>query len=917
MSLEEEYRVDYLVDLGFERRRCRSCGSTFWTLDAGRESCGDPPCDLYSFIGEAPLSREYGLSEMRETFLSFFEDRGHERLDRRPVAAWWRDDLYLTVASIADFQPHVTSGRVPPPANPLTISQPCIRLDDLDSVGRSGRHLSSFEMMAHHAFNFNDEVYWKERTVELCQELLTGLGVHGEEVIYKEDPWAGGGNAGPAFEVLVRGLELATLVFMDLEEHPEGEYGVKGSRYRRMDARIVDTGYGLERFTWASKGSPTVYDAAFPGVVEELTGMAGLEHRLDDPEYREVLGRTARLAGYMDVDTAGDLMKLRRRVAGEMDVDAEHLDEMLRPVEGVYAVADHARSLAFMLGDGLVPSNVGAGYLVRLVARRAIRFMNQLGVDASLADAVKLQTRLLGEDYPEFLRAEEEILEMCDSEEAKFEDTLSRGKNLIVKTADHFEGEVPVEALVDLYDSHGLPPEYVDEVAEEQGYDVEVPDDFYARVAAKHEGPGEGGAGLLAHFQERLEDLPDTDRLYYELPGERSFEAVVLNAFEDHVVLDQTLFYPEGGGQPPDRGTLETGEGVFDVAEVKSVNGVILHRIREGEGLPKKGEIVTGRIDGELRDTHSRHHTSIHLVLSAAAEVLGSHVRQHGSQVGAEKARVDVTHFKSITREEVNAIEARANGYVREDAQVRPRWTERNEAEEKFGLEIYQGGVPHGDQIRVLDIEGVDVQACGGTHVSSTGSIGLVYLDRVDQVQDGVYRLGFSSGEVGVERMQESRRTLLEAAETLDVDPDDLPRSVERFFDEWKGRGKEIRRLREEVAELRRDDLVDGAEEIGGAEVVIKELTGADMNELRATAESLLEAVDVALLGGGNGVASVVAAVSDGVDVDASELVEAACGVLGGGGGGSRSLAQGGGPNAESLGEALSAARELLEDGPS
>jgi len=225
MFPEDAYHLEFFKDEGFTRKTCERCGGSFWTRDPSRTTCGDPPCDPYTFIGSPVFRREIGLDEMREHYLSFFEGKGHTRIKRYPVIARWRDDIYLTIASIADFQPFITSGEVPPPANPLTVSQPCIRLDDLDSVGRSGRHLTTFEMMAHHVFNTpEEEIYWKDRTVALCDELLLGLGADPLAITYKESPWAGGGNAGPSVEVMMGGLELATLVFMDMKLSPRGEH---------------------------------------------------------------------------------------------------------------------------------------------------------------------------------------------------------------------------------------------------------------------------------------------------------------------------------------------------------------------------------------------------------------------------------------------------------------------------------------------------------------------------------------------------------------------------------------------------------------------------------------------------------------------------------------------------------------------
>jgi len=300
--------LEYFHEHGYIRKKCPKCGSYFWTKDPEQQVCGDAPCEEYAFLSQRFTDRPYSVDEIREAFLGFFERHGHTRLKRYPVVARWRSDIYLTIASIADFQPHVTSGQVKPPANPLVISQPCIRLNDLDSVGRTGRHLSNFEMMGHHAFNSPDEqIYWKNETVEYCHEFLKGLGITGES--YKENPWVGGGNAGAALEVVKGGLELATLVFMDLKEDPNGTVEVKGNLYSPNPLNIVDTGYGLERFVWASQEKPTIYDAIYPDIVEQVKAHA---HGVKEVE-PELLGMHARLTGLIDIETVG-LRGIRKRL---------------------------------------------------------------------------------------------------------------------------------------------------------------------------------------------------------------------------------------------------------------------------------------------------------------------------------------------------------------------------------------------------------------------------------------------------------------------------------------------------------------------------------------------------------------------------------------------------------------------------
>jgi len=429
-SLEQEYRLEYFEEENFVRRECSSCGAHFWTRDHDRELCGEPPCEDYRFIDDPSFDEEYSLEEMREAFLSYFEDHGHERIDPYPVAAnRWRDDVLLTQASIYDFQPLVTSGQTPPPANPLTISQPCIRMQDIDNVGKTGRHTMAFEMMAHHAFNaredaeddyaYEGEVYWKDETVEYCDGLFESLGADLDEITYIEDPWVGGGNAGPAIEVIYKGAELATLVFMSMEQDPDGEYEMKdGNRYSKMDTYVVDTGYGLERWTWMSQGTPTVYEAVYPEMIEFLKEHANIDH---SDEEEQLIHRAAKLAGHMDIDEAEDMETARTEIADRLDVPVDELTALMEPLEDIYAIADHCRALAYMFGDGIVPSNVGTGYLARMVLRRTKRLVDNVGVDAPLDELVDMQAKRLEYENRDTIR------DIVRTEEAKYRETLDRG----------------------------------------------------------------------------------------------------------------------------------------------------------------------------------------------------------------------------------------------------------------------------------------------------------------------------------------------------------------------------------------------------------------------------------------------------------------------------------------------------------
>ena len=923
-DLTEEYQLEYFREEGFVRKQCPECGDHFWTRDETRELCGEPPCEEYGFIDNPGFDESYSLTEMREAFLSYFEGHGHERIEPYPVAAnRWRDDVLLTQASIYDFQPLVTSGKTPPPANPLTISQPCIRMQDIDNVGKTGRHTMAFEMMAHHAFNarediedpdqyaYEGEVYWKDRTVELCEGLFEELGADLTEITYIEDPWVGGGNAGPAIEVIYKGAELATLVFMSMEQNPDGEYELKdGNRYSPMDTYIVDTGYGLERWTWMSQGTPTVYEAVYPETIAFLKENAGIEHT---EAQEDLIHRAAKLAGRMDIDEAEDMATARREIADRLDVEAERLDALMEPLEEIYAIADHCRTLAYMLGDGIVPSNVGTGYLARMVLRRTKRLVDSVGVDAPLDELVDMQADRLG------YRNRDTVRDIVRTEVEKYRETLERGGRRVEQLAEEYadrDEPIPLAEVIELYDSHGIQPDTVEEIAAERGAAVEVPDDFYSLVAARHGGDTdseEAGESV----EDRIAELPETEKLFYEDQERTEFEAVVLDVLEREaedgepvydVALDQTMFYPEGGGQPADHGTLSTDDATAEVSDVQEVDGVVLHRVDEDPG---KGEFVRGQVDSTRRRRLMAHHTATHIIGHAAREVLGDHIRQAGAQKGTDSSRLDVTHYDRIDREQIKAIERVANDIVRGNLGVKQEWLDRNDAQAKYGFDLFQGGIPAGTDVRVITV-GDDVQACAGTHVGRTGDIGAIKIVGTERVQDGVERLVFAAGDAAIDATQRTEDALYDAADVLDVDPPAVPETAERFFEEWKARGKRIEELKEQLAEARAQGSDAGEEvDLGGATAVVQRLD-ADMDELRATANALADDGTVAVIGSGADGATFVVAVPDGVGLNAGEVVSELAAKVGGGGGGPPDFAQGGGPDTDALDDALAEAPDVL-----
>jgi alanyl-tRNA synthetase len=778
---ESDYEVELFRKQGFARRTCTACGKAFWTLGP-HERCGEAPCQEYDFIGASPFKKKLTYRAMREDFLSFLEQNGHARVKRYPIVARWREDVFFVQASVYPFQPWVIEGVAAPPANPLAISQPCVRFVDVDNVGRTGQHFTMFEMMAHHAFNFpRKPVYWKDRTVELCHTFLVErLGLDPGRVRYKESWWQGGGNSGPCFEVVFGGAEAATLVFMENTEGPSGR--------APMDTKVVDTGYGLERLTWLSQGTTSAYEAVFGDALAYLKRATGAK-TVDERVLREY----SKVAGMLKVESLADVREIRRRTAERLGIPVEELVSEVAPLEALYTICDHARALMFLLGDGVVPSNSREGYFARLLVRRGLRALRGLNITYTLADTISFLIDQTREDYPEFFFNKSDILKLLKVEEARYRETLEKGRGVVSKLEEDLRAAgrpLDADTLIELYDSHGLSPDVVVEFATAP---VDVPDDFYARVAARHERPAatEGKAGGGAPT-----DLPATRLRVYEDRRKRRFRAKVLAVRGDAVVLDATYFYPEGGGQEADRGTI----GGYDVVDVQKVGPAVLHKVR-GDAGKLVGTRVTCEIDDARRRALTAHHTATHIVLGAARKVLGNHVWQTGAHKAQDMARLDITHYDSLSDEELARIEAAANEQVLRGAAVRAKVMPRDLAERKFGFRLYQGGSVPGGELRVVEIPKWDAEACGGTHATRTSEVGLVKLLRSTRIQDGVVRLEYAAGEAALRAVRADARDIGKVAEILGTPRDQVVAGAERLVGEWKDARKRLEKAEADLAQ--------------------------------------------------------------------------------------------------------------------
>src|SRR6266849_1982291 len=477
-----EFDLPFFKEQGFTRRICPNCKSQYWSSNPSQESCGEVPCQPYTFIGNPPTKRKYDVREMRIKFLDYYAERGHSRIKPYPIVARWRDDVYLVGASIYDFQPYVTDGTMPPPANPLVISQPCVRFTDIEQVGpTAGRHMTIFEMGGHHAFNYpNKGVYWKDETVRYHHKLLVDvMGVSSDAITYKEHFWSGGGNAGPDLEGIVGGLEISTLVFM--------KFKIEQENLTPLSIRTVDTGYGIERWAWLSQGSPSGFHAVYGSLLDTVFKMSNVE--VD----RSIIGAFALSAGRFFASGKPWRSEASSWIAAEIGLDVATVQDMSSKLEAVYALTDHTKAASFLLADGIVPSNIGGGYLARLIIRRAARLARQFGVEDKLQDIIEMQVKHWGSTFPELREMRGEILEALGVELEKYRDTVARGTETVVRIAKELTAkgvdQIPTEDLVELYDSQGLPPEIVKESAEAVGARVEIPENFLALVAERHAKP--------------------------------------------------------------------------------------------------------------------------------------------------------------------------------------------------------------------------------------------------------------------------------------------------------------------------------------------------------------------------------------------------------------------------------------------
>ncbi len=872
-------------------------------------------------------------NEIRSLFLDYFRRHDHEIVPSSPLVPHNDPTLLFTNAGMVQFK-NVFTGVETRPYRRAATAQKCVRAggkhNDLENVGYTARHHTFFEMLGN--FSFGD--YFKEGAIELAWKLVTReFGLPEDRLlvtVYVEDDeafelwkriaglpeeriiriagsdnfWMMGdtGPCGPCSEIFWdhgpevpggppgsaeaegdRFIEIWNLVFMQYEQLPDG-------RRVPLPKPSIDTGMGLERIAAVLQGVHDNYEIDL---------------------FQKIIRRSVELTG-------------------------KPFEGRFRPSHKV--VADHLRAAAFLVADGVMPANEGRGYVLRRIMRRGMRHAHFLGASEPLMwRLLPVLVEEMGTAYPELVRAESLIREVLRLEETNFRRTLERGLRILEEELAKLPAGAPLpgEVAFRLYDTYGFPLDLTQDIlrGEGRGVDVEGFERCMARQreAARRAWKGSGARAVERIWFEVREEHGPTEFVGYVSP---TAEARILAIVRDErrveraragerveIVVNQTPFYGEAGGQIGDTGTIRVGEARVRVEDTqKPLPDLHVHIGVVETGEIRVGEVAELAIDVDRRDALRRAHSATHLLHAALRRHLGTHVVQKGSLVAPDRLRFDFAHTRAVSADELAAIEDEVNAMVRQNGEVRVRIMGLEEALQSGAMALF--GEKYGDEVRVVamgerpeDGAPYSVELCGGTHVARTGDIGYVRLVAEAAVASGIRRIEALTGEAAVRRARE-RETLLEGVSyTLRVPAEQLPARLDQLLEER-------RRLEREISELKRRLALGGAaaapevEEVAGIRFVGRVLEGVPPKELRAAADQLLQRIGpgvVTLVSVNEGKASVVVAVAKDLTdrLDARELVRRAVEVLGGRGGGGRpDFAQGGGPRGEKAKEAVEGVKQ-------
>ncbi|TCD58968.1 alanine--tRNA ligase [Synechococcus sp. BS56D] len=870
-------------------------------------------------------------AQIREAFLSFFEQRGHARMASASLVP---EDptVLLTIAGMLPFKP-VFLGQQERPAPCATSSQKCIRTNDIENVGRTARHHTFFEMLGN--FSFGD--YFKQQAIEWAWELSTGVfgldpknlvvsvfreddeaeviwrdvvGVNPKRIIRMDEAdnfWASGptGPCGPCSEIYFdfkpelgdegidleddsRFIEFYNLVFMQYNRDAEGTL-------TPLANRNIDTGMGLERMAQILQGVPNNYetDLIYP-LIETAAALAGVDYKaLDDK------GKTS-----------------------------------------LKVIGDHSRAVTQLICDGVTASNLGRGYILRRLLRRVVRHGRLLGIDKPFLTAMgEASIALMQAVHPQLLDRKEVILAELQREEARFLETLERGEKLLADVLVAKPKQISGEQAFELYDTYGFPLELTEEIAEEHGLRVDL-EGFEAAMEAQRQRAKAAAVSIDLTLQDAIDqvaaELDATSFRGYELlEHSSSVQALVVNGEPAQtavagdavqVVLDTTPFYGEGGGQVGDRGVLAgdgaDGNGLIVAIDAVSRNrSVFVHSGRVERGSLSVGAVVHGQVDRACRRRAQANHTATHLLQAALKQVVDPGIGQAGSLVDFERLRFDFHCPRAVSGAELEQIETLINGWISEAHRLEVQEMAIEKAKAAGAVAMF--GEKYADVVRVVDVPGVSMELCGGTHVANTAEIGLFKIVSESGVAAGIRRIEAVAGPAVLAYLNERDQVVKQLGDRFKAQPGEIVERVMALQEELKATGKALSAAQAELAVAKSAALAGKATALAGFQLLVERLDGVDGAGLQGAAQSLADQLGdgaAVVLGGlpdpaDQGKVILVAAFGKGViaaKLQAGKFIGGIAKLCGGGGGGRPNLAQAGGRDGAALDGALAAAREEL-----
>lgn len=765
------YATTIIRKEGFHRNNCIKCKINFWSMDKNRKICGDSSCiGEFSVANNKLCKKSLSYIDVWNLFKEHFEKRNYQAITRYPVVARWNPTVDFTIASIAAFQPYVITGEVDPPAKRLVIPQFCLRFGDIDNVGITGSHCTGFVMIGQHQFIEPEEWDQDQAFQDIFDYLTKAIGLDKKELILHEDAWAGGGNFGPCMEFFSAGLELFNQVYMMYEQLPNG-------KTKELSQKVLDMGLGMERIAGFTQGTANIYEAIFPKTLNKLRKKIHIKSDLD------LFSKFSRFAGRLNIDEVEDIDTEWNKIAKELDLNnGTELKELIMPTVAAYAVTEHTRALLVALADGQLPSNSGGGYNLRVILRRSLAFIDQFKWDITLEEIARWHAEELINLFPELNETIEDVVKLLNVEEEKYIESKKNAAS-ILRNIDL--KSITTKKLIELYDSNGVTPELIKEFAKNKGITVNVPENFYAKVAELQESKATKKQNQHSKEQliseEILSKVPETRIKYYDNWNTEEFSAKVLYLDDKRVILDQSYFYPTSGGQEHDKGDINFNE----IKELHRIGKHVVHVLFEKPNF-KVGDKVTCHVDIERRKQLTQHHSATHIIGAASRTVLGNHINQAGAHKKVKEAHIDITHFSSLSKDEEKAIETEANNLIKKAISINKFFMPRTEAELKFGVRIYQGGVAPGKELRIVEIEGVDVQACGGTHLNNTSEAECVVITSSTKVSDSVLRITFKAGNAAKEFLAGGTSIAEEAALLFGCQVSELSEYANALFKLWK-----------------------------------------------------------------------------------------------------------------------------------